>query len=52
MIDLSLRFGAAARTVKKYVDSGRCGPLYHGSTYWCRTRGIPTWGRWFTERRR
>ncbi len=52
MVDLSYRFGAAARTVKAYLDSGRCGRLYHANTYWCRTRGIPTWGSWFGERRR
>lgn len=52
MLDLSLRFGAAARTAKAWLDSGRCGRLYHANTYWCRTRGIPTWGSWFTQRRR
>lgn len=52
MLDLSLRFGAAARTAKAWLDSGRCGRLYHANTYWCRTRGIPTWGSWFTERKR
>jgi predicted dehydrogenase len=52
MLDLSLRFGAAARTMKAYLDTGRCGRLYHASTYWCRTRGIPSWSSWFADRRR
>jgi predicted dehydrogenase len=52
MVDLSLRFGAAARTVRSYLASDRCGRLYHANTYWCRTRGIPFWGDWFTRRRR
>ncbi|MBM4014506.1 MAG: Gfo/Idh/MocA family oxidoreductase [Planctomycetes bacterium] len=52
MLDLSVRFGAAARTVKAYLESGRCGRLYHANTYWCRTRGIPFRGAWLTQRRR
>jgi predicted dehydrogenase len=51
MLDLFARFGAAARTAKRWLDSGRCGRLYHASTYWCRTRGIPTWSPWKLERR-
>lgn len=52
MVDFSLRFGAAARTAKAWLDSGRCGRLYHANTYWCRSRGIPTWAAWSTQKRR
>ena len=52
LIDLSSRFTATARTVKRYLASRRCGPLYHASTYWARTRGIPSWSPWFHSRRR
>ena len=52
MLDLSLRFGAAARTAKAWLESGRCGRLYHANTYWCRTRGIPFRGAWLTQQRR
>lgn len=52
MLDLSYRFGAAARTVKEWLASGRCGPLYHANTYWCRTRGLPPPGSWLAQRRR
>lgn len=52
LLDLSSRFTATARTMKRYLVSGRCGPLYHASTYWARTRGIPSWSPWFHSRRR
>jgi predicted dehydrogenase len=47
MLDLSFRFTGGARTAKRFLESGRCGDLYHSSTYWARTRGIPTWAQWF-----
>ncbi len=52
MLDLSYRFGAAARTVHAWLSSGRCGPLYHANTYWCRTRGMPPPGSWLAQRKR
>jgi predicted dehydrogenase len=47
MLDLSFRFTGGARTARRFLASGRCGDLYHSSTYWARTRGIPTWAQWF-----
>jgi predicted dehydrogenase len=52
VFDLSFRFTPTARTVQRFLRSGRCGPLYHASTYWARTRGIPSWSPWFFSRRR
>ncbi len=52
MLDLFDRFGAAARTVKAWLASGRCGPLYHANTYFCRTRSLPAAGSWYTQRKR
>src|SRR5262245_61124429 len=52
MLDLSFRFTSGARTVQRFLGSGRCGDLYHASTYWARTRGIPTWAQWFFTRER
>lgn len=52
MLDLSFRFTTEARTAKRWLESGRCGALYHSSTYWARTRGIPTWASWFFTKAR
>lgn len=44
------RFKGAAQTLKKFVDSGRCGNIYAAHTAWYRRRGIPGFGGWFTTK--
>jgi predicted dehydrogenase len=44
------RFKGAAQSLKKFVDAGRCGNIYHAHTYWYRRRGIPGFGGWFTTK--
>ena len=38
------RFKGAAQTLKKFVESGRCGNIYAAHAAWYRRRGIPGFG--------
>jgi predicted dehydrogenase len=44
------RFKGAAQSLKKFVDSGKCGNIYAAHTAWYRRRGIPGFGGWFTTK--
>ncbi|MEX2104446.1 MAG: Gfo/Idh/MocA family oxidoreductase [Bacilli bacterium] len=50
MIGLNNRFRGDTQLLKKYIDGNELGKIYHGKTGWIRRRGIPAWGRWFSEK--
>lgn len=47
MAGQSLRYGAAARFVKRLVEAGRLGDIYYGQAVWLRRSGIPR--GWFQD---
>src|SRR5690606_17392739 len=44
------RYSSVATTVKKFVDAGRLGNIYHAKANYYRRRGIPGLGGWFTTK--
>jgi len=45
-----MRFEAEAMALRKFVEAGEMGEIYHGEATYMRRRGIPTWGV-FTQRK-
>ena len=50
MVGQNQRFTPAAQAVKKAVDAGRLGDVYHARAVWMRRSGIPRIGSWFTQK--
>ena len=47
------RFTAEMQLVRRYAAEGRLGQIYHATTTFIRSRGIPSWGGgWFTDKKR
>jgi predicted dehydrogenase len=47
------RFTPEMQLARQLVAEGRLGRIYHGTTTFIRSRGIPSWGGgWFTDRKR
>jgi len=44
------RFKNSSQSLKKVIESGVCGKIYSGQTFWYRRRGIPGFGSWFTTK--
>ncbi|MFC4076995.1 Gfo/Idh/MocA family protein [Salinithrix halophila] len=44
------RFHGDTLLLKRLVEEGKLGALYHAKTGWVRRSGIPGWGSWFTSR--
>ena len=38
------------QTLKRYIDAGSLGRVYHAKASWMRRRGIPGMGSWFTSK--
>ncbi|MGC4047597.1 MAG: Gfo/Idh/MocA family oxidoreductase [Armatimonas sp.] len=38
------------QVLKRYIDEGRLGEIYHARAYWNRRSGIPGLGSWFTSK--
>ncbi len=38
----------AVTTLKRYIDEGKLGHIYHAKAFWQRRNGIPGMGGWFT----
>ncbi len=49
MVGLNLRFGTTPQTLKRFIDDGRIGDVYHARCHTLRRRGIPGWGL-FTQK--
>lgn len=50
MVAQNNRFRSDAQYVKKMVEEGKLGEIYHAKTGWVRRNGIPGWGSWFTQK--
>lgn len=50
MAALNNRFTSEAAFVKKYVEAGMLGEIYHAKCGWRRRNGIPGKGAWFTNK--
>ncbi|WP_124728035.1 Gfo/Idh/MocA family protein [Staphylospora marina] len=50
MVAQNNRFRPETQLVKRWVESGRLGNIYHVKTGWIRRNGIPGWGSWFTQK--
>jgi predicted dehydrogenase len=47
------RFTPAMQLARSCIEEGRLGNVYHATTTFVRSRGIPSWGGgWFTDRKR
>ncbi len=47
------RFTAEMQLARQLVADGKLGRIYHGTTTFIRSRGIPSWGGgWFTDKKR
>ena len=51
MVGQNQRFTPAVQTLKRLVDRGVLGEVYHAKAAWLRRAGIPRIGSWFTQRR-
>jgi predicted dehydrogenase len=50
MVGQNNRFRSDSRYVKRLLDEGKLGHVYHAKTGWVRRYGIPGWGSWFTRK--
>jgi predicted dehydrogenase len=50
MVGLNNRFTNEAVYLKKYIDEGLLGEIYHAKAGWIRRSGIPGRGTWFTNK--
>lgn len=50
MVAYSQRRFNDVETLKKYVDEGKLGRIYHAKASWMRRQGIPGMGGWFTTK--
>lgn len=50
MVAQNNRFRSDSQYVKKLLDEGKLGSVYHAKTGWIRRSGIPGWGSWFTRK--
>src|SRR2546430_1390286 len=44
------RYLPTSLALKRLVDAGTLGPIYHARATWLRRDGIPGFGRWFTTK--
>ena len=51
MVGQNQRFTPAVQTLKRLVDRGVLGEVYHAKAAWLRRAGIPRIGSWFTQRK-
>ena len=49
MINFSYRFNPQSQLIKREVDCGALGDIYHAETVWLRRRGLPRFGGWFGQ---
>ncbi len=43
-VGLNVRFGAAPRAIKRFIDDGKIGEIYYARAHALRRRGAPGWG--------
>ena len=50
MVGQNMRFTPEAQTIKRLVEKGKLGEVYHAKARWMRRSGIPKMGTWFTQK--
>ena len=50
MVAFNRRYLPTSLALKRLIDAGTLGPIYHASATWLRRGGIPGFGRWFTTK--
>ncbi len=50
MINFSYRFNPQSQLIKREVESGALGDIYHAESTWLRRRGLPRFGGWFGQK--
>ena len=50
MVAFNRRYLPNSLTLKRLIDAGTLGPIYHAKTGWTRRTGIPGFGGWFTTK--
>jgi predicted dehydrogenase len=50
MLSFVCRCAPTTAIVRRFIDSGRLGRIYHAKATWYRRRGIPGLGGWFTTK--
>lgn len=50
MVHFNVRFMRTSKAIKRAVDDGHVGRIYHVRSVWHRKRGIPRMGGWFTRK--
>ncbi len=50
MVAFNCRYLPTALALKRLIDAGTLGPIYHARATWLRRSGIPGFGRWFTTK--
>ncbi|AJY73996.1 Gfo/Idh/MocA family protein [Paenibacillus beijingensis] len=50
MMAHQMRWNPIIRGIKEYIDNGSVGRIYNAKAGWCRKKGIPGWGSWFTRK--
>lgn len=51
MVGQNQRFPAVRQTLKRMIEAGKLGEVYHAEAFWMRRSGIPRIGSWFTQKR-
>lgn len=47
MVGMNQRFGEGPQKIRRLVERGVLGEIYHAKTFWQRRQGIPRLGTWF-----
>mgnify|MGYP001158006907 FL=1 len=50
MVAHQMRWRWQSLEIRKQVENGDLGKIYHAKTGWIRRKGIPGWGSWFTQK--
>ena len=51
MVGQNMRFDRDAQALKRAIEAGDLGRIYHARAYWNRRSGIPRIGSWFTRKK-
>ena len=51
MVGQNQRFSRDAQVLKRFVERGALGEIYHARAWWLRRSGIPRIGSWFTQKK-
>lgn len=48
-VGMNQRFASDSQKIRRLVETGALGEIYHAKAYWFRRRGIPKLGTWFAS---